>query len=64
MTYEDFVSKLSNPARSALAHEGIDDFRKLASLSQKELLSIHGIGPKTLPIVNECLTLVGMKLKD
>ncbi len=64
MEYKDFLSKLSNPARSALEYEGIDSFEKLASLSKKELLSIHGIGPKTLPIVIEWLNNVGMALRE
>ncbi len=61
---EDFLNKLSNPERSALRYEGINNFEKLASLRKKELLSIHGIGPKSLPIVIECLNNVGMKLRD
>lgn len=64
MNYEDFLRRLSKSARSALAHEGIDDFNKLASLSQKELLLMHGIGPKTLPVVHECLKHLGLRLKD
>lgn len=64
MEYKDFLSKLSNPARSALEYEGIDSFDKLASLSKKEFLSIHGIGPKSLPVVIECLSNVGMKLRE
>lgn len=64
MEYKDFLNKLSNPARSALEYEGIDNFEKLASLSKKELLLIHGIGPKSLPIVSECLNNVGKKLRE
>jgi DNA-directed RNA polymerase alpha subunit len=63
MEYKDFLSKLSNPAKSALEYEGIDSFTKLASLTEKELLSFHGFGPKSVPIVMECLKKVGMKLK-
>ena len=64
MRYEDFLAMLSHPARNALEHAGIHDFDKLSSLSKKELLSIHGIGPKTLPVVNESLEQMGMKLRD
>ncbi len=64
MRYEDFLAMLSRPARNALEHAGINDFDKLSSLSKKELLSIHGIGPKTLPVVNESLAQMGMKLRD
>ncbi|HHY82235.1 MAG TPA: hypothetical protein GX505_06100 [Clostridiales bacterium] len=64
MEYKDFLSKLSNPARRALENEGIDNFDKLASLSKKELLSLHGLGPKSIPIIIECLSMAGMKLRE
>ncbi|HBD64333.1 MAG TPA: hypothetical protein DC038_07855 [Clostridiales bacterium] len=64
MKYEDFLKKLYKPARSAFEHEGINNFEKLASLSKEELLLIHGVGPKSLPIVVECLNEVGMKLRE
>ena len=64
MEFKEFLEKLSNPARSALEYEGIDSFEKLAALSKKELLSFHGVGPKTLPVVEESLERAGMKLRD
>ncbi len=64
MEYKDFLNKLSNPARRALENENINNFEKLASLSKKELLLLHGIGQKSLPIVIECLNTVGMKLRE
>lgn len=42
----------------------IDSFEKLALLTQKELLSMHGMGPKSLPIVIESLKSIGMKLRE
>ena len=64
MTYQEFLNKLSNPAKNSLLHEGINDFDKLSALTEKELLSIHGIGPKSLPVVRECLAQEGLKLKE
>lgn len=64
MEYNDFLNKLSSPARRALENEGIDSFLKLASLSKKELLAKHGIGRTTIPLVNEYLNKAGLKLKD
>ncbi len=64
MEYEDFLNKLSNPARRALEYKGINNFGKLASLREKELLSMHGIGPKSLPIIIECLNMVEIKLRE
>lgn len=64
MEYIDFLNKLSKKERKTLEDEGIDSFEKLAGLSKKELLAKHGIGRKTLPLVNEYLNKAGMKLKD
>lgn len=64
MKFEDLLARLSNPARRGLEQTGITDFDKLASLSKKELLSIHGIGPKALPVVNEFLQQLGLKPRD
>lgn len=63
MTYQDFLNKLSNPAKNGLLNESIDDFDKLSALTEKELLSFHGIGSKSLPIVRDCLAQKGLKLK-
>ena len=64
MNFEEFLIRISNPARRALGNEGIDDFNKLAELSRKELLSLHGLGPKSIPIIIECLDQVGLKLRE
>ncbi len=63
MTYTDLLSKLSNPTKSALLYDGIDSFEKLASFTEKEILSLHGIGPKSLPTLNEGLASVGLSFK-
>lgn len=63
MEYKDFLAKLSKPAQRALEQEEIDSFEKLASLTKKELLSFHGVGPKSIPIVMECLNNIGLELK-
>ncbi len=63
MEYKDFLAKLSKPAQRALANEGIDCFEKLETYTQKDLLSLHGFGPKSIPIVIDCLKNVDMELK-
>ncbi len=50
-----FLSLLSSPARNALVHEGITSVEKLAGYSEKEILSIHGIGPASLPALRKVL---------
>ncbi len=55
MTYEEFLDKLSKPAMRALLAEGIDSFEILAEYSDKALLDLHGLGPKSMPIIHEAL---------
>jgi DNA-directed RNA polymerase alpha subunit len=50
-----FLSLLSSPARNALIHEGITTLEKLAGFTEKEILSIHGIGPASLPALKSVL---------
>jgi len=50
-----FLSLLSSPARNALVHEGITSVEKLAGYSEKKILSIHGIGPASLPALRKAL---------
>lgn len=49
-----------NPARNALAHIGITTLEQVAKLSEKELLAIHGVGPKALGILREALAANGL----
>lgn len=64
MKYEDFLARLSNPARTALEVAAIDSFEKLAAMSKKELLSLHGLGPKSLPVIQDCLEQLGLQLRN
>ena len=50
-----FLSLLSSPARNALIHEGITTLEKLAGFTEKEILSIHGIGPASFPALKAVL---------
>ncbi|QCR32278.1 RNA polymerase alpha subunit C-terminal domain-containing protein [Lysinibacillus sp. SGAir0095] len=59
-----FLSKLSSPARNALIHEGIDTLQKLAKYTEREILSLHGIGPASLPILRTSLEEEGLTFKE
>jgi hypothetical protein len=50
-----FLSLLSSPARNALIYEGIITLEKLAGYTEKEILSIHGIGPASMPTLRSAL---------
>jgi DNA-directed RNA polymerase alpha subunit len=50
-----FLALLSNPARNALLHHGIDTVQKLSEFTEKEILKIHGIGKASLPTFRKSL---------
>lgn len=59
-----FLALLSNPARNALLHHGIDTIQKLSSNTEKEILKIHGIGKASLPIFRKSLEEQGLSFKQ
>lgn len=59
-----FLALLSNPARNALLHHGIDTIQKLSSYTEKEILKIHGIGKASLPIFRKSLAEQGLSFKE
>ena len=59
-TQYGFPQGLSQPATRALLHAGYDTLEKVAPLSDKELLALHGMGPKGVRIVREALRDAGL----
>ena len=59
-----FLGLLSNPARNALLHHGIDNIQKLASYTEKEILELHGMGKASLPILHKALANEGLGFRD
>lgn len=53
-------SGMGKPALRALAAEGITKLEELSAISKKELLKLHGIGPKAIRIIKEELQKQGM----
>lgn len=58
-----FLSGLSAPARRALETHGITSLKKLASLTEKELLAFHGMGPASLPTLRNSLAAAGLTFR-
>lgn len=54
------LPKLSRPATSALHHQGIQTLEELAKLTRQQFLSLHGVGPKSLPTVEAALKEAGL----
>ncbi len=55
------MAKLGAPARRALESEGIRTLQALAQRSEMELLSLHGFGPGSLPILRKELKAAGLQ---
>jgi len=53
---DGFLSVLASPARRALLFHGIDTVEKLAKFTEKEILSFHGMGPASIPILRKVLS--------
>jgi len=63
MINDNFLSKLSNPARSALESNGINTLEELSKYSEKEILKLHGIGPASLPKLRQSLEEKGLSFR-
>jgi hypothetical protein len=53
--------KIGEPARRALLLIGVDTVEKCANFTKIELLSLHGVGPKAIRLIEE--ELIKLKLK-
>lgn len=59
-----FLSLLANPARRALEHEGITTLELLAGFTEREILQLHGMGPKSMPVLRQALESQGLSFKS
>jgi|688.fasta_scaffold435970_3 hypothetical protein len=59
----NFLSLIGAPARRALEREGITTLEKLSTYSEKEILSLHGMGKSTIPKLNDALRIAGLFFK-
>jgi predicted RecB family nuclease len=60
---DSFLALLGAPARRALENEGITSLEKLSAYSEKEILSLHGMGKSSLPKLNDALNKAGLAFK-
>jgi predicted flap endonuclease-1-like 5' DNA nuclease len=56
----DDLPNIGNVARRALANMGYTRLEQFTTVSEKELLKIHGVGPKAIRILREALELKGL----
>jgi predicted RecB family nuclease len=59
-----FLALLSGPARGALEHAGITTLQELSQHSEREILKLHGMGPKSMPILRKALQDAGMSFAE
>ncbi len=60
---DNFLSLIGAPARRALEGEGITTLEKLSGYSEKDILTLHGMGKSTIPKLNYALTKAGLSFK-
>lgn len=58
-----FLSLISTPARRALLSKNITNLNTLATFTQDEILSLHGIGPSAIPKLKQALVEIGLDFK-
>lgn len=61
---DSFLSTLSAPARRALEANGITTIKKLAKLSEGQVLAFHGMGPGSLPKLKKALQAEGLSFQQ
>ena len=53
-----------NPASSALEHAGFSTLEDSTRLTEKELLAMHGVGPKAIGVLKAALADRGLSLRE
>jgi hypothetical protein len=54
---------MSGPALRALAHAGIRSLTQVAKRTERELATLHGMGPKALRILSAGLAAHGLQFR-
>jgi hypothetical protein len=60
----DLPNEIGKTAARELSYHGIDSLQKVSEHSKKELLAIHGVGPKAIAILGDALTARGLGYRD
>ncbi|MDR3576997.1 MAG: DNA-directed RNA polymerase subunit alpha C-terminal domain-containing protein [Anaerolineaceae bacterium] len=64
MPIENLLRKLPAPAQRAIQSTGVKTVEELAQMSEKEMMSLHGFGPKGMKIIKEFLAENDLALKE
>jgi hypothetical protein len=60
---QEFLQKLSAPARRALENAGINTLTQLSRHSESDVIKLHGMGPSSLPKLRASLKKEGKGFK-
>lgn len=58
------LPNIGRPARSALAGIDVHDLASVSAHTRKELLALHGFGPKAIRILESAMAEKGLSFKD
>jgi DNA-directed RNA polymerase alpha subunit len=58
-----FLSVVSAPARRALENKGISTLKQLSKYNEDEILSLHGMGPGSIPKLKSELEKAGLSFQ-
>jgi DNA-directed RNA polymerase alpha subunit len=58
------LPKIGAPATRALEAAGYTHLTELAQVSESELLSLHGVGPKAIRLIRAALAERGLSLRE
>ncbi|GAB2553603.1 helix-hairpin-helix domain-containing protein [Kribbella endophytica] len=59
----EYTPRIGKVATRELALNGYTTYEQLTTVSAKELLAIHGVGPKAVRILEEELTALGLAFR-
>lgn len=60
----DLPNELGKTAPRALQQAGLDSLVKISACTEKELLTIHGVGPKAIRILRSALEEQGLSFQN
>lgn len=58
----DFPRTIGRPATGALVHAGYTRLSQLDGVPARDVLALHGVGPKAVRLLQEALAAQGMRM--
>jgi hypothetical protein len=60
---DEFPRGIAQPALRALANARLTSLQRLTLVTERELLAMHGMGPKALRLLRDAMQLRGLRFK-